>query len=176
VNPHFLFNSFNTLISVIEDDKEVAVEYVNKLSDFFRSILSYREKDLIMLSEELALAEDYIFLQQKRYGNAFKVDINISTEIRNTKMVPPLTLQILLENCLKHNTVSIETPLQCDVYIDQDDYLVVRNNMNVRQVKEASTGIGLQNLKNRYRIITGVEISVIEKDGYFTVRMPLIQT
>jgi len=176
VNPHFLFNSFNTLISVIENDKEKAVDYVMRLSDFFRSILAVREIDLISLREELELVGNYIFLQQKRYGGNFIVDVSIPEVLIEECMIPPLSLQILLENCLKHNAVSSESPLKCEIYTEDDTSLIVRNNINPKFEKDPSTGIGLQNVRSRFRIITGNKIDVQEKDGYFVVRLPLIRT
>ncbi len=155
VNPHFLFNSFNTLISVIESDKNVAVEYVNKLSDFFRSILAYRDTDLISLKDELHLVDDYIFLQQKRYGTNFRVSVQMPDTLKETSFVPPLAIQTLLENALKHNAVSVESPLTCELLIEDNNYLIVRNNINVRLQKEPSTGLGLQNVRNRYKLLTG---------------------
>jgi len=175
VNPHFLFNSFNTLITVIEDDKETAIEYVNKLSDFFRNILSYRDHDLILIKEELELVETYIFLQQKRYGNNFTVVVKIPDDIKNEMLIPPLALQILIENSLKHNSASRETPLRVTVTVDNKSFLIVSNNINPKFVKEPSTSIGLQNLKNRYKLIAQADIVVINDQINFTVKLPLIK-
>lgn len=175
VNPHFLFNSFNTLITVIEDDKDTAIEYVNKLSDFFRNILSHKDQDLIFIREELELVETYIFLQQKRYGNNFTVEVSIPNDIKNEMLIPPLALQILVENCLKHNSASRETPLKVTVSVENKSFLIVRNNINPKFVKEPSTSIGLQNLKNRYKLIAQAEIIVINDQLNFTVKLPLIK-
>ncbi len=175
VNPHFLFNSFNTLITVIEDDKETAIEYVNKLSDFFRNILSHKDQDLILIKEELELVETYIFLQQKRYGNNFTVEVSIPNDIKNEMLIPPLALQILVENCLKHNAASRETPLKVTVSVENKSFLIVRNNINPKFVKEPSTSIGLQNLKNRYKLIAQAEIIVINDQINFTVKLPIIK-
>lgn len=175
VNPHFLFNSFNTLITVIEDDKETAIEYVNKLSDFFRNILTHKDQDLILIKEELELVETYIFLQKKRYGNNFTVEMKISDEVRNEMLIPPLSLQILIENCLKHNSASRETPVRVNVSVENNSFLVVSNNKNPKFVKEPSTSIGLQNLKNRYKLIAQAEIVVINDQNNFIVKLPLIR-
>jgi len=174
VNPHFLFNSFNTLITVIEDDREIAIEYVNKLSDFFRCILTYREKDLIYIKEELELVESYVFLQQKRYGSNFKVHIRLSEKVREHCLIPPLAIQILIENCLKHNSVSRETKLVVEITEENNEYLVVKNNINPKYTKDPSTGIGLQNLKNRYLLIKNAEIIIEKTDDSFIVKLPLI--
>ncbi len=175
VNPHFLFNSFNTLITVIEDNPGIAIEYVNKLSDFFRSILMFREKDLILISEELLLVETYIFLQQKRYGDNFKVSVKLPAIIKEQYLIPPLALQILIENCLKHNAVSRETKLNVEIYSEKDDFLIVKNNINPKFTKEISTGIGLQNLKNRYQLLQGSGIIINETVENFIVKLPLIK-
>lgn len=175
VNPHFLFNSFNTLITVIEDDKKTAVEYVNKLSDFFRNLLSYQEKDIISIREEMELVENYIFLQQKRYGNNFKVNIDLPSLVLEKYYIPPMGIQILLENCLKHNAVSRETPLVVDIYQENYEYLVVRNNINEKVIKDPSTGIGLQNLKNRFQLLNQQVIKVTNENGFFIVKLPLIK-
>lgn len=176
VNPHFLFNSFNTLITVIEDDKKVAVEYVNKLSDFFRSLLAYKDKDLITIKEELELVANYIFLQQKRYGSNFKVEIDLPGLVQERYLIPPLGIQILLENCLKHNSVSRETPLLVEIYQEDYKFLIVKNNINEKMIKDPSTGIGLQNLKNRYRLLNDSVIEVTTEDGIFIVKLPLIKS
>jgi len=175
VNPHFLFNSFNTLITVIEDDKKTAVEYVNKLSDFFRNLLSYQEKDIISIQEEMELVENYIFLQQKRYGNNFKVNIDLPSLVLEKYSIPPIGIQILLENCLKHNAVSRETPLVVDIYHENYEYLVVKNNINEKVIKDPSTGIGLQNLKNRFQLLNQQVIKVTNENGFFIVKLPLIK-
>mgnify|MGYP002139780965 CR=1 FL=1 len=176
VNPHFLFNSFNTLITVIEDDKKVAVEYVNKLSDFFRNLLAYKDKDLISIHEELELVANYIFLQQKRYGTNFKVVIDLPSLLQEQYLIPPLGIQILLENCLKHNAVSRETPLLVEVYQEDYKFLIVKNNINAKMIKDPSTGIGLQNLKNRYRLLNDSVIEVTAENGLFIVKLPLIKS
>jgi hypothetical protein len=176
VNPHFLFNSFNTLISIIENDKDVAIEYVNKLSDFFRCILTYRDKDLIPVSEELDMVKTYVFLQQKRYGQYLVVETRITRQIAEQCFIPPLSLQILIENCLKHNAVSRETPILVEIFNENEDYIVVRNNINPRMAKEPSTGTGLQNIRNRYHIISGISPVVIDDGSHFTVKLPLIKS
>ncbi|MBK6987505.1 MAG: histidine kinase [Bacteroidetes bacterium] len=112
VNPHFLFNSFNTLVNVIETEPKLAVEYVQKLSEFFRSIVNYRDKNLIYLNEEISLLQNYIYIQRERYGENLKIVIDLKKETLSTFAIPPLTLQLLAENALKHNAISKETPLE----------------------------------------------------------------
>ena len=175
VNPHFLFNSFNTLISIIEEDKKTAVSYVEKLSEFFRSIVSYRDQNLISLEEELKLLGNYFFLQKKRYGQ----HLVLNNEINETKIaayeIPPLTLQLLMENAIKHNAVSKETPLLIDLFIDEDEKLVMQNNINPKISSGTSSGLGLQNITSRFRLLTNEEVEIIDDGKNFIVRIPLIK-
>lgn len=171
VNPHFLFNSFNTLISIIEDDKDLAVEYVEKLSDFFRNIVTYKDKDLIPLKEEIKTAATYFFLQQKRYGKNLDLQVELDTDDKE-KQVPPMVLQLLVENAIKHNAISRETPLRIQI-ISHQNHLVVKNNINPKRNPEPSTGTGLQNISNRYLLLNKEKIK-IENDGkMFSVSLPL---
>jgi ligand-binding sensor domain-containing protein len=173
VNPHFLFNSFNTLIAEIEDHPEQAVEYVEHLSDFYRSIVVYREKDIIPLQEELDLMQHYFFIQQKRYGSAFSVHVDILPQVINTFQIAPLTLQLLIENAVKHNAVSIETPLQVHIHI-QDAWLVVENSIQPKLKPEKSSGLGLEHIKKRYQLLTGKTVVIEQHKKYFKVSIPLI--
>lgn len=174
VNPHFLFNSFNTLVSEIEDDPKRAVEYVERLSDFFRSIVTYREKDLISLKEELNIIKDYLFIQRKRYGCAFAVDINITPEQENQYMIAPLTMQLLAENAVKHNAILKDKPLLLEMFIE-NDWLIVRNNINPKKQPEVSTRLGLQNIIKRYGLLTGKNVIINKNEKYFTVHIPIIK-
>lgn len=172
VNPHFLFNSFNTLIGVIEEDKETAVAYVEKLSDFYRQILLSREKDVIPLSQELELLENYYFLQLKRFKKNFKLNVDIPDD-KHKFSIPPLTLQLLVENALKHNIVSNDKPLIIDIRVE-NDYLIVRNNLQRKAAYESSTGLGLSNIMNRFRLLTNKKVVVHETPEYFVVSVPLL--
>lgn len=174
VNPHFLFNSFNTLISTIENDPKMGVEYVEQLSDFFRNIVNYRDKDTISLQEEMILLRNYLYLQQKRYGSNLKPAIQVSEEEQKNIFLPPLTLQLLVENAIKHNVVSKEAVLYIEVLI-KDDYLVVRNNINKKINKEKGTGMGLQNIKGRYALLQGKPVVVSETEDGFTVSLPILK-
>ncbi len=171
VNPHFLFNSFNTLLNVIDMDKERAVTYVEKLSDFFRSILAYREAAIISLEEELKVVQDYYYLQQQRYGDNFSLAISIEDPTHYA--VPPLLLQLLVENALKHNVVSRAQPLTVQVYIEDDD-LVVRNNLQRKTESEGGTRVGLANIRKRYEMLTDRPVRIAEENNWFTVRLPII--
>lgn len=172
INPHFLFNSFNTLLNVIEENQVHAAKYVEKLSDFFRTILTHRDSDLISLKEELALIEDYYYIQQHRYGINFQLIVNIEVD-KMKKMLPPLTLQMLLENAVKHNIISKRKPLKVEIY-NEGDSLFVKNPLQLRKVSQPSTKVGLQNIRKRYELLTKQHIYIEEKDGFFVVKLPLL--
>ncbi len=175
VNPHFLFNSFNTLISTIEDNPKNAVGYVEQLSEFFRNIVNYRDKDVIMLGEELTLLKTYFYLQQKRYGDNLKLNIDISEAAKKQLFIPPLTLQLLLENAIKHNAVSKETVLTIDLFMQNEKHLILRNNLNPKLSPQPGTGMGLQNIINRYNILSKDAVVVSNDNKYFTVSLPALK-
>lgn len=172
INPHFLFNSFNTLTSLIEEAPDLAVEYVEKLSDFFRNILQYREKDLISLEEELAVLDSYLFLLHKRYGDNLLVDIGLQP---TEGYIVPLALQLLVENAVKHNIVSASKPLHLRLYAE-GDYWVVENSLQPRISRPESTGLGLKNIIKRYELLTHKEIRIEQTEHFFRVGIPIIQT
>jgi len=172
VNPHFLFNSFNTLIGVIEEDRDTAVEYVIKLSDFYRDILVNRERESIPLSKEIELIRNYYFLQTKRYKDNFRMSIDVPSGAMALE-IPPLTLQLLVENAIKHNIISRDKPLQVMIY-QETDHLVVKNNLQRKVIHESSTGIGLTNISNRLRLLTAKPLRIEETSEYFAVYIPLL--
>jgi LytS/YehU family sensor histidine kinase len=173
VNPHFLFNSFNTLITIIEEDREQAVEYVQKLSDFFRTILQLREKSVISLREELELIRNYYFIQKKRYGQNLNLQINVNESSMGSS-VAPLTLQMLLENAIKHNIISTDKPLLIEISLEDPNYILVRNNLQKRHEPENGSGLGLENIKNRYRFLSEKEVEIIVTPKNFTVAIPVL--
>jgi len=173
VNPHFLFNSLNTLLSLIEDDKEMAIEYLESMSLFFRKILQLGENELISLEEELTMIETYFKLQQKRYGEGFQLYIEINDETKKS-MIPPLTLQMLVENALKHNSTSANQPLIVTISITENNYITIKNNLQPRLDKQPGTGTGLNNIINRYEMVSDKEVFVTKSNDFFTVALPLI--
>ena len=176
VNPHFLFNSFNTLISTIEDNPAQAVSYVEQLSGFFRNIVNYRDKDVISLGEEINVAQTYFYLQQKRFGENLKLNIDITKEAKKHTFIPPLTLQLLIENAIKHNAVSKETPLLINLFMEDGKYLVIKNNINPKITSESGAHMGLQNIVNRYNLLSTEPVS-IKNDGIdFMVSLPILKT
>jgi len=172
INPHFLFNSFNTLISIIEEDPAIATTYVEKLSDFFRNIMQLREKDVITLKEELDLLQDYTFLQEKRFGKNIHVIIDIPQKYEDTQ-IPPLTIQLLAENAFKHNVISRERPLTLNIFIERR-CIVIQNNLHLKSKPESSTNYGLENIIKRYQLLTKIPVEVLKDDAHFKINLPLI--
>ena len=175
VNPHFLFNSFNTLISTIEEDPKTAVQYVEHLSDFFRNIVNYRDTDIISLGEELALLNTYFFLQQKRYGSYLSLHTELTDQERSDTFIPPLTLQLLVENAIKHNAVSSETPLYIEITTTTIEYIEISNNINPKTSQESGAGMGLQNIINRYALLTKDPVRVHNNNINFIVSLPMLK-
>ncbi len=172
VNPHFLFNSFNTLLNMIETHPERAGNYLQKLSDFYRGMLDKRSDQVVRLGEELEVLREYIYLQEQRFGKALDVDIRLSDAVQNSK-IPALTLQLLLENAIKHNVVSASSPLAVEIY-EEDGFLIVRNRLAPKHKAEPGTGTGLENILSRYRALFNAEARVETTSGFFTVYLPLI--
>lgn len=172
INPHFLFNNFNTLITIIEENPTIAVEYVEKLSDFYRSILQYREHQTIPLDEELKIVGDYTFLLKKRYGDNLKMSIEVD-DLRHANVVP-LTLQMLVENAVKHNVISKHDPLTIRVVRKGDRYITICNNLQKKIVTEQSTGFGLESIVKRYGLLTDQKVLIREERNEFKVSIPLM--
>ncbi|MFM2359201.1 MAG: hypothetical protein RLY16_1194 [Bacteroidota bacterium] len=175
VNPHFLFNSFNTLISEIEENPKDAVEYVEHLSDFFRNIVNYRDKNTISLQEELLLLDNYIFLQQKRYGQYLQLEKNIAATAATETHIPPLALQLLIENAIKHNAISKEKPLIIRLHINDENQLVIANNINKKFTTESGAGMGLENIINRYKLLTDAPVIIKNESEEFAVYLPILK-
>jgi hypothetical protein len=173
ISPHFLFNNLNTLASLIEEDQKLAVEYVQRTADYFRNILSLKDRDVISLEDELTLIGDYYFLQKKRYGGKLTLRVNISPEYRQS-VVAPLTLQMLFENAIKHNIISENNPLSISIY-SEDGFIVIENNLQPRESDPGPGGIGLKNISNRYRFLSKKEVIVIRDDDSFVVKIPVLE-
>ncbi len=173
VGPHFLFNSLNTLLALIDEDKNQAKEFVSKLATYYRYALQVNEREMVEMSTEIELVKSYVFLLESRFGKNLQVNFNVSDEYNNYKVVP-LAIQMLVENAVKHNVISEAHPLMIDIFI-LDNYLVVRNNKRKKDALEQSNQIGLGNINNRYSILTGKNIQIeSELDSTFSVKLPLI--
>lgn len=170
LNPHFLFNSLNTLIAEIEYDPKNAIDFTRKLSDVYRYVLQCQHKPLVTLEEELEFMRAYIFLHQVRLGDYISVDCRIGEAYKETQL-PPLTLQLLVENVIKHNSISAGKPMLISIYA-LDKYLIVSNTIHAKKSPPPS-GTGLQNLANRYLLIMNKEIEIVKTDELFTIKLPL---
>lgn len=173
VNPHFLFNNLNTLCSLIPDNPKQAIEFVHQLSKVYRHILEVKDEQSILLKDELDVMKAYAFLLQTRFGENLGIIINVPDE-KLGKRIVPLSLQILMENAIKHNIVSSDKPLQIDVFANNGRLVVSNNLQKKNQVKE-STGIGLDNIRNRYKLLSEKQVEVTENGSNFTVSIPLIE-
>ena len=172
VNPHFLFNSFNTLIALIEEDPAKAVRQVEDLSTFFRNILQVRDKDLIPLVDELRLVDTYFGLEQRRFGDRIQLVVDAGPDAILCSVVP-LTLQLLVENALKHNIATSAEPLVVRVSA-HGQVLEVRNPLRPRVAEVRSTAYGLDSIRQRYAALTDRPVEVLQETGDFVVRIPLI--
>ncbi len=172
VNPHFLFNSLNVLISLIKLEPDTAERFTEQLSKVYRYVLENKEKDLISLATELDFLSSYLFLLNIRFGEKLRIEIHVEPE-KTEKLLLPLSLQLLIENAIKHNTFSRRKPLVINIFT-QENMLIVSNNLQVRETHYTSTGIGLRNIRNRYEIISELK-PVFENTGtHFFARLPLM--
>lgn len=170
LNPHFLFNSLNTLIAEIEYDPVRAVSFTRRLSDVYRYVLRVQRLPLVPLDEELRFADAYLYLHRVRLGNCLGCRMEIPDEVRECSL-PPLTLQLLIENVIKHNVITSSHPLEIEIAA-RDGWLMVSNPIRTKRGAE-SGGVGLQNLSNRCRMMLGREIEVLRTEDRFTVKIPL---
>ena len=171
LNPHFLFNSFNTLVAEIEYNPQRAALFTRCLSNVYRYVLQMQKQKLVTLEEELTFASAYLYLHEVRLGNCIHCDMNISKEQWEYRL-PPLTLQLLLENVIKHNFISLTRPIHIKLTVT-DEWLVVSNTL-CQKTSTESTGVGLTNLSNRCRMAIGHDIRVIRTESCFTVKIPLL--
>lgn len=171
IDPHFLFNSLNVLSSLIEENPDSAQRFTTSLSKIYRYVLEQKDKELVDVQEELSFAKTYMNLLKMRFENSVFYEVQ---EIANPEAkVVPLSLQLLLENTIKHNVVSPQRPLHIKIF-EKDGYLVVQNNLQKKDVLQDRKGVGLQNIVNRYAILTQRHVLVQETNEYFTVKLPIL--
>lgn len=172
VNPHFLFNSLNSLSLLVREDQKAAGKFINKLSFLYRYILQGKGQDLVTIKEELKFLESYVYLIKERYRDNFNANINVNEHCFQKK-IPTMALQLLVENAVKHNEISNDKPLQVDVF-DTDDMLIVKNKLQKRTGHIESTNTGLINLNTRFKLQMNRAIEILKDDTYFTVKLPLV--
>jgi sensor histidine kinase YesM len=173
IDPHFLFNSLNTLAALIDDNNAPAQTYLEQLSDVYRYVLLSKDKNTVTLEEELKFVESYIYLIKARFRENVKIDNQVSAQYHKY-MVPPLTLQMLVENAIKHNVISKEKPLTIRLFSETDQYLSIENNIQEKTTFEKSTKVGLQNIINRYNFLTQRKIEIFSNKHTFSVKIPLL--
>jgi len=172
INPHFLFNNLSVLSSLVYKDQDKAVDFINQLSKVYRYLLDNRNSELVTLENELTFINSYIYLLQIRFDTNIHFKIDVETEFLH-KLIPPLSMQILIENAIKHNEISNDLPLTISIHI-YENQLVVSNNLQLRTNHEPSSKTGLQNIKDRYKHFTERELEIIEIENNFVVKIPLL--
>lgn len=172
INPHFLFNSLNTLKAMVETNDTESVDFILKLSNFYRFTLESRKLDLIHLHEEMEIVNAYLFLQKARFDGGFTFTSQLTDRTLKT-LVPPFILQLLIENCIKHNVVSLSRPLHISIYED-GEHIVVENVLQIKKGEVSSTGVGLKNIGLRYGHLLEKNIEIINDEKTFKVKLPLI--
>ena len=174
VNPHFFFNSLNTLAYLIPEDPVKAENFVQKLSKAYRYILEIRDQELMSLENELNFLDSYTCLLKERFGENINININVSDDFLQHNVVP-LSLQMLFENAIKHNVISSKYPLNIEVSAEKGDQLVVKNNLQRKNQTMNSTKVGLENIKKRYRLVCDQKVEIISSEEFFIVILPLLK-
>ena len=173
LDPHFLFNSLNVLSSLIEENPSGAQDFTTDLSKVYRYVLEQKNKDLILLDEELKFANYYASLLKMRFEDSLEFEIP-QKAINPEARVVPLSLQLLLENCVKHNMVTTSRPLKIKI-IEKDDELIVTNNFQAKSIVASSSGVGLMNIKQRYSLLTNQEVIINQSKSKFSVQIPILK-
>lgn len=175
LSPHFLFNNLNMLSALIKVENQPAQEYLDRLAEVYRYVLQNRELELVALQQELKFLESYRYLLQQRFTNSLEVTVEVPESCHDWQ-IPPLSLQMVLENALKHNKLSERAPLQIRIYTDNDYFLLVQNKLQLRTIPETErSGFGLENIRRRYWLIARETIKVEESLSTFTVGLPLLK-
>jgi hypothetical protein len=172
IDPHFLFNSLNVLSSLIEENPDNAQRFTTSLSKIYRYVLEQKDKELVSVAEELSFAKTYMNLLKMRFENSLFYELP-ETVINPEAKVVPLSLQLLLENTVKHNVVSEQKPLHIRIFID-GDYLAIQNDFQKKEVIQSRQGVGLQNIVDRYGIITNRKVLIEQNEKMFTVKIPIL--
>ncbi len=172
LNPHFLFNALNSLTALIRTKSDRALSFVDQLSWLLRATLLRSEDDFITIQQELEYLESYVFLQQERFGEKFKVDVQVPEDWKK-ELIPSFSLQLLAENAIKHNVVSTHQPLRLEIH-PNGEYLIIRNQIHKRRDATEDSGIGLLNLSIRFKLLKKRDIQISQNENYFTVKLPIL--
>ncbi len=171
ISPHFLFNSLSTLKTIAKDAE--TKDYIIQLSKVYRYLLSYNESTTSTLRDELDFTNAYLYIMNQRFEQALVVKIDINDDVL-LKKIPPLTIQILIENAIKHNVLSIEEPLTIEIVSSDAENIIVKNNVRPKLSGKENTGKGLQNISGRYQLLSKKEIEIRKDEAYFIVVIPLL--
>lgn len=174
INPHFLFNCLNTLSSLVHEDADKSETFIEEFSKIYRYVLDNRDRLAVSLRQESAFIQSFLFLQKIRFGDNLSVDLKIDAT-KMDRVIPTLSLQLLVENAIKHNKVTKAAPLHIGIF-DEEDYLVVKNNLQLRSHNGNSTGIGLKNLKERYAVMTDYTPEFFTTKDEYIAKIPLIES
>jgi tetratricopeptide (TPR) repeat protein len=176
VNPHFLFNSLSILSSLVNTDANLAEQFIQQLSRSYRYILEQKDQSLVSLQTELDFIQAYSFLLKIRFGNKLLLRVEVPNHLLESCKIAPLTLQLLIENAVKHNQMSEKTPLEIMIRTESDQTLVVQNGIQMRTTAVHSTGIGLQNIKDRYALLSNLPVWAGATENTFMVKVPLLRS
>ncbi len=173
LNPHFLFNSLNVLSNIVYEDADRAADFIQQLSRFYRYVLEVQKEELVPLEKEIDFADRYLKLQQLRFGENLKVEWK--KEIPEGAMIPPLSLQLLLENAVKHNEISNANPLKIVISVNAN-FIKVENAIQKKVIEDgSSTGVGLENIKERYRLLCAKEVKIQDDGKNYKVELPILK-
>ena len=173
ISPHFLFNNLSVLASLVESYPEKSSEFIAQLSTAYRYILQQAELSQISLKDEVGFLQTYTFLLRTRFKEKVVIHVDVTEHDLSFYSLIPLTLQLLIENAIKHNTMSLAHPLVVSIYIE-DQMLVVSNPLQIRTLPEPTTKLGLQNIISRYNLLLKKQVIVLQTDAHFTVKVPLV--
>jgi sensor histidine kinase YesM len=175
VNPHFLFNSLNALSSLVYSDQDKAADFIQKLSEVYRYVLDHQHDEVVSLAEELAFVKSYVYLNQIRFGKNLRVNFEDMDDQQGHWVIPPVAIQMLVENALKHNEVSTEHQLNIHLSFG-DQSLIVRNNLNpILEAKRDASGVGLSNVTDRFKMMTSRSVKIVKSETEFIVEVPLLK-
>lgn len=173
INPHFLFNSFNVLSNLVYKDPDTSSHFIQQLSKVYRYLLKYKEQKVVRVKDELEFLKSYIYLLSIRFEENLFIKNNLPADTHNL-YIAPASLQLLIENAIKHNIVSNKKPLIIDIFTENSTYLVVKNNLQLKSSQETSTSVGLKNIIKRYEFISDKDVIVNKTDDSFVVKIPLV--
>ena len=172
INPHFLFNCFNVLSTLVHKDPEASSKFIGQLSNVYRYLLFNQEKKIVPLKEELTFLDSYSYLLRTRFNDNLKIENKLSNQ-SDSIMVAPASLQMLIENAIKHNVASKKNPLHIELNIE-GDFIIIRNTLQRKKLEEESTKLGLKNIISRYKLLSNLPVKIEETETLFTVKIPIL--